>query len=153
MKGVIEMKKLFAIFVAAIAGLFLLSSCRTDHQREESLHGSNVNQLEGVSIALSKDTYQQAGDTFELTIRNHSEVEMTYGAPYTLEIYDEDTWYIVEPNEEISFIMIAYTLNAGDEATEEVNLAFYEPLKTGHYRLVRLVNEEPLTAEFEVTTE
>jgi len=131
--------------------LFILMSCGKNNLGEESDYGENVNNLEGVSIHLSKDTYKPEGETFELTVVNDSEEDISYGAPYTLEYYKEDTWYEVEPDNEIGFILILYTLPPGDEASEELNLESYEPLESGHYRIVRQIDDETLTTEFEVT--
>lgn len=144
------MKKIIALLSIILVSLIILMSCGTNSLGEESPYGENVNQLDGVSIELNKETYQPEGDTFELNVINNSEEQITYGVPYTLEYYDEGIWYEVEPDEEIAFILIAHILDAGDEATEELNLEFYEPLEIGRYRIVRLIGEDPLTAEFEI---
>jgi len=150
LEGEVEMKKIITLLGVVFGSVLLLMSCGTNNLGEESPYGENTNQLGGVAIELTQATYQPEGDTFELRVINDSDEQITYGAPYTLEYNDEGTWYEVETDEEIAFIMIAHILDAGDEATEELNLEFYEPLDLGHYRIVRQINEEPLTAEFEV---
>ena len=144
------MKKLL-VFMGLMG--FILLGCGSNDLGEESDYGEDVNQLDGVSIELNEDTYQPEGDYFELTVVNDSEEEITYGVEYSLEYLDEDVWFEVEPDEEIAFILIAHILDSGDEATEEINLEYYEPLEIGRYRLVRHVDGEPLTAEFEVVEE
>ena len=145
------MKKIITLLSVPLISLFILMSCGKNNLGEESPYGEDVNNLEGVSIELNKDTYKPKGDTFELTVVNDSEEEISYGAPYTLEYYKEDTWYEVEPNNEIGFILILYTLPPGDEASEELNLESYEPLETGRYRIIRQIGDDTLTTEFEVT--
>lgn len=143
-----QMRKI--LFLLSIISLIFLSSCQTNNLGEESPYGEAVNQLEGVSIELTEDIYQPEGDQFELRVVNESEEQISYGVAYALEYYDETVWYEVEPDEEISFIMIAYLLDAVEEATEEINLEYYEPLEVGRYRLIRQIAGEALAAEFEI---
>lgn len=141
------MKKLLTVL--SIVG-FILLGCGSNDLGEESAFGENVNQLEGVSIELNEDTYQPEGDYFELTVVNDSEEEISYGVEYSLEYYDEDTWYEVEPDEEMAFILIAHMLGPDDEASDEINLEYFEPMAPGRYRVIRRIQGDPLTAEFEV---
>ena len=41
----------------------------------------------------------------------------------------------------------------GEEASEGINLEYYEPLDEGKYRIIRLMYGGPLAAEFEVVKE
>lgn len=141
------------IMLSLLASVFLLNGCATTNLGEESSHGTDVNKLEGVSIELTKDTYQAEGDSFELVVKNNSDNEVTYGVAYSLEYMNDDAWYIVEPEEEMSFIMIAHILAPAEEAAEELNLTYYEPLAPGTYRIIRQIDGEILTAEFEVEKE
>lgn len=145
------MKKIFAL--GLLTAIFLLTACGSTNLGEESSHGSDVNNLEGVTIELTKDTYKSEGDNFELVVINNSDKEVTYGVPYSLEYLSDGTWYVVEPEEEMAFIMIAFILAAGEEAAEELNLTYYEPLAAGQYRIIRQIDGEELTAEFEVVEE
>ncbi len=49
--------------------------------------------------------------------------------------------------------MIAHILESDEEATEEINLTYYEPLTPGRYRVIRQINGEPMAAGFEVPEE
>lgn len=141
------MKKLL-VFISLIS--FILLGCSSNDLGEESTYGENVNQLDGVSLKLNADTYKPEGDLFELTVVNDSEEEISYGVEYHLEYLSDGTWFQVEPKEEMMFILIAHILAPGEESTEEINLEYFEPLKPGRYRVVRLIAGEPMTAEFEV---
>ena len=147
------MKKIIALLSLTLMSIFILTSCGTNNLGEESPYGEDVNNLDGVSIELNKDTYKPEGDIFELTVINDSEEDISYGVPYTLEYYKEDKWYEVEPDNEIGFVLILYTLSPGDEASDEFNLDSYEPLETGRYRVLRQIGDETLTTEFEVAEE
>lgn len=139
--------------VVLLFSIFVVSGCQSNQLGEESPYGNNVNNIDGVSIELNADTYLPEENQIELTVMNHSDEEITYGVPYILEFLKEDTWYIVEPEEELAFIMIAYILAPGEEETEGINLEPYEPLDGGEYRIIRLINDGPLAAEFEVVEE
>ena len=147
------MKKIISLLSLTLMSIFILTSCGTNNLGEESPYGEDVNNLDGVSIELNKDTYKPEGDIFELTVINDSEEDISYGVPYTLEYYKEDKWYEVEPDNEIGFVLILYTLSPGDEASDEINLDSYEPLETGRYRVLRQIGDETLTTEFEVAEE
>lgn len=106
--------------------------------------------MENVSIELEKDQYSSEGDTFILNTINNSEDEISYGIAFTLEKEDDNEWFIVEPEEEMAFILIAHILGPGEEAQDELNMEYYEPLDPGEYRVVREIEGEVMTAEFEV---
>lgn len=131
-----------------VMSMSILGACSED--ASEPSPYEEVNTMENVRIELEKDSYQPEADTFLLNTINESEDEISYGIAYTLEKELEDDWYIVEPEEEIAFIMIAHSLGPGEEAQEELNLEYYEPLETGNYRVVREIEGEVLTAEFAV---
>jgi len=131
-----------------IISLSILGACSED--TAEPSPYEEVNTMENVRIQLEKDSYSAEGDTFILTTINESEDEISYGVAFTLEKEQESDWYLVEPDEEIAFIMIAHSLGPDEEAVEELNLEYYEPLEPGSYRVVREIEGEVLTAEFEV---
>lgn len=144
------MKKVITM-MSIIACLLLFNGCSSSNTLgEESAYGENVNQLEDVTIELNKDTYLPQGDTFELKVFNHSDREITYGVPYELEMLHEGKWRKVETDEDIAFIMIAYILHPDEESVDEISLEYYEPLEEGRYRIIRMIEEEPLAAEFTV---
>lgn len=142
-------QKIRAAFM--IGGVAMLSSCGNNNLGEESPHGEDgVNNLENVSLEMTESAYQPEEDTFELRVINHSESEITYGVEYMIEYEEDGTWYEVEPDEEMAFILIAHILDPGEEAVEEINLSYYEPLEAGSYRLIRKIDGTPLAANFEV---
>lgn len=145
------MRRRYIVLFIFAAVLFTAACSNGNDLGEESPHGEDgVNHLEGVSIEMTESTYQSEGDTFELRVINHSESEITYGVEFILEYHDGNTWYEVEPEEEMAFILIAHILDPDQEAVEEINLSYYEPLDAGRYRLIRNFEGSPLSAEFEV---
>lgn len=142
------MKKI--LFFSFFSLCFILLGGCNNNIGEESTHGSQVNQLDGVSIELTKDTYSPKEDSFELITKNQSEEEVTYGVGYSIEYLKDNAWYTVRPSEEMSFILIAHILEPGGEVFETISMEYYEPLQTGDYRLLRQINDEILAAEFSV---
>lgn len=124
-----------------------LSACGAG---KEASPFEEVNTLDGVEIALNQETYAEEGETFILTVSNESEEEISYGVAFTVEVEEDDEWYIVEPEEEMAFILIAHMLGPGEDAEEELNMEYYEPFEEGHYRVVRQIEGEVLTADFTV---
>lgn len=134
-----------------LAVSFFLTACSQNTLGEETPHREEeLNNLEDVSLEMTETSYQAEGDTFELRVSNDSDEEISYGAPYQLEYYDDGVWYEVEPDEEPAFIMIAYLLGSGEEEVEEINMDFYEPLDSGQYRVIKEIQGEYLVAEFAV---
>lgn len=147
------MRKIINLLYIVFLSLFIVTSCRRNNLGEKSKYADNVNNLEGVSLELNQKQYKSEGDTFELTTLNDSEKEISYGVPFILEYFEEGAWYEVKPDQEMAFVLILYTLPPGDQASDKLNLEYYEPLKPGHYRIVREIEDQALTAEFEVIKE
>ncbi|WP_091529530.1 immunoglobulin-like domain-containing protein [Alkalibacterium subtropicum] len=142
------MKRKYIRKLALVMSISFLGAC-SENEAEPSPY-EEVNTMEDVRIALEKDVYDPAGDTFILNTINESEDEISYGVAFSLEKERDGEWYVVEPNEEMAFIMIVHSLDPGEEAQEELSMEYYEPLETGDYRVVREIEGEVLTAEFAV---
>lgn len=145
-------KKLF-VTIFLVMSMILLAACGSNSLGEKSTPGEKVNLLEGVSLELDREVLATEGEEFKLRVINNSEEEITFGAPYELEYFEEGSWYVVKPSEELAFIMVAYILKPDEVKTEIINLEFYEPLAPGRYRVLKYIDEEPLTAEFAVLAE
>lgn len=135
-------------FILLTSSLLFIGGCSSD--AAEPSPYEEVNTLENVKIELEKNEYDPEDDTFRLNTVNESEDDISYGIAFTLEKEEDNTWFMVEPDEEMAFILIAHILGPGEEAQEELNMEYYEPLDTAKYRVVREIEGEVLTAEFEV---
>lgn len=109
-----------------------------------------VNTLDGVDLQLNQSSYEAEDNSFLLSVVNNSEEEITYGVAFTIEKLENEQWVMVEPEEEMAFILIAHILPPGEEAQEELFMEYYEPFEEGEYRVVRQIEGEVLTAEFTV---
>lgn len=142
------MKQLLKVFL--IGSIFVLAGCAKTAIGQESPYGNDVNQLEGVSMDLDETEFKTSGNTLDLKIHNTSDEEYYYGAGYLLEYLDDDVWHTIETEDEMMVIAIAYILEVNDTNTDKIDLSFYEPLRQGTYRLIKMIGDEPLTAEFTV---
>ncbi|MCC5896233.1 MAG: hypothetical protein JJU16_12295 [Alkalibacterium sp.] len=140
------MKTILKLSPILLIGLLLIACGETN----EPSPYEEVNTLDGVELQLNQPVYESEGDTFLLTVVNNSEVEVTYGIAFTVEMLEDEQWVMVEPEEEMAFILIAHILPPGDEAEEELFMEYYEPFEQGTYRVVRQIEGEVLTAEFTV---
>lgn len=141
-------KRIQFLGFALLLSISFLWAC-TDSEKEPTPY-EEVNTLRGVRLSLDKEIYESEEDRFLLTVHNNSQNEVTYGVAFTVEKLNDNNWYVLEPDEEIAFIMIAHILASGEEAEEEIHLDYYEPINPGHYRIVREIEGEVLTAEFQV---
>ncbi|MDZ7834672.1 MAG: immunoglobulin-like domain-containing protein [Alkalibacterium sp.] len=142
------MKNILLRYVLLPASMLVLGAC-AENGLEPSPY-EEVNTMENVRIELEKDVYSPEGDTFILNTINESEDEISYGIAFSLETEQDGEWFVVEPDEEMAFILIAHVLAPGEEAEDELNMEYYEPLEPGQYRVVREIEGEVLTAEFQV---
>lgn len=142
------MKRLLKVFL--IGSIFVLAGCAKTVIGQESPYGNDVNQLEGVSMDLDETEFKTSGNTLDLKIHNTSDEEYYYGAGYSLEYLEDDVWHTIETEDDMMVIAIAYILLANDTNTDKIDLSFYEPLRQGTYRLIKMIGDEPLTAEFTV---
>lgn len=136
--------------VLSFMTLFFLMACQRGGLGGLSDAEEDVNHLQGVSLEFKEETYQAEGDHFELRVINESSDKISYGMDYQVEYLQDGSWMEVEPNDSVYFNMIAQVLDVGEEQIEEINFQFYEPFEEGEYRLVREIEEEILTAGFEI---
>ncbi len=136
---------------------------------EENLEDSNRDGDSGISTETSEseEYYECASMTVDsvtnhslkLSLVNSTGEELTYGAAYEIEYYDDktDTWSLLEAASDVVFEEVAFVLLDGEECTLEVDWTYlYGNLTEGTYRIVKEVYSEAerniytLTAEFVV---
>ena len=144
----VHIKRLLKVFL--IGSIFVLAGCTKIGTGQKSPYGNDVNQLEGVSIDLDETEFKTSGNTLDLKIHNTSDEEYYYGAEYSLEYLEDDVWHTIETEDDMAVIAIAYVLVPNDTNTDKIDLSFYEPLRPGTYRIIKMIGDEPLTAEFTV---
>lgn len=125
------MKKILILIISVLTVL-TLSGCTNKNLGEKSTYNITNDK---VTMTVKENTLTSTSATIILT--NKTEEGYIYGEPYHLEIKDKDTWYILEPKEELYFIMPAYSLKANEKVEKEYNWEHgYGELDKGTYRLV-----------------
>jgi hypothetical protein len=137
------MKRMF--FTLCLAALMLLTACGgalNKSNLESSPYGES-DLSGGVAMSTASSVVGPDTEMISLRIINETDKELTFGADYTLETLMDGEWYVVPPKEEMSFIMIAYILEANGTAQAEVALSgAYGKLPDGRYRVVKGFSSE-----------
>ena len=95
----------------------------------------NVTDVE-VIMQLKENTLSSTGLT--MILKNQSDLNIQYGNPYSIEIYQNGYWKTVELINDISFTLPAYGLNKGE--SKEISIDWergYGKLSKGKYRIVK----------------
>lgn len=135
--------------------LLLISGCSV---AAGDINNSQLNDKERVMpvyIELDQSVITDQSIPLQLSIKNNTANEYTYGVMFELYRYDGAKWELVAMREEMAFIMIALILQPHGSNTESIDLSFYyNTLDPGLYRIEkRLISDDgDLVAfgEFEV---
>ena len=124
------------MLLAACGGTLNKSDLKPSPYEESELSG-------GVAMSAASSVVGPDTEMINLRIINATDKELTFGADYTLETQLDGEWYVVPPKEEMSFIMIAYILEAHGTAQVEAALSGpYGKLPDGRYRVVKGFSSE-----------
>ncbi len=92
--------------------------------------------FDGVYLTVkSFDTNPGGYKVFNIIWNNTTDLDITYGEFYDIEIKNGDTWESVA-TEELEFITIGYILKAGSTAHKEYSTQKFDISKIGTYRLI-----------------
>jgi len=129
----------------------------------EETRYKKVDDLEGVTLKTSKDTYDNDVDEICYIFENNTDKEYRFGAHYQLEKLKDGKWYQLLPNEQARlWIQIGYRLKANSirEKTLHLGWIYGNYLEDGRYRIVKGIHYKRsvgdldqyyLTAEFDIT--
>ena len=144
MKGREAMKRLFAILLTT-ALLLGSAGCKSstpqfpdpDFEQLPMIPGKVHTDYSGIEIRIDSLNWQQQDGQTTLTVawNNNTDLDAVYGAAYVIERLDGEEWVSCAKRESLSFIDIAYELNAGQTAEQSYNLtADYDVTTPGTYR-------------------
>lgn len=119
--------------------------------------------LTGKSFVLRTEHPVYAGDIEKIyfTIANKSKKDAAFDAVYSLEIYQDDGWYVwplktseIGPDGntvEYVWPLDEYNLDRGDTRSSMLSSSTFKlPFVDGTYRVVKLINGNPYAAQFEI---
>ena len=115
-------------------------------QRQPSNYPADLKKPTGFRLETGATEYASGIDKINFTITNETEHEAIFGAPYVLEIEQNNTWYIlpykdVKPGTEMTWPAIAYELPAHATSHGVVDLSYLTGIEPGNYRLIKEVTQ------------
>jgi len=106
-----------------------------------------------VRLKTQYPEYSPKVSTIRFFIVNESVDDKTYGSQYLLERKDGDTWYKI-PFKNTAWNDLAYHLGANGTTSDTVHLSMFDYRFTeGHYRVVKQIEQDYYTAEFDMTAD
>lgn len=149
---ILQKKNVFILTVLLL--LAFLSACQKTVDLEPSAYqDSDLNQLDGVTMLVTPTEYPVTTESIALTIKNESNEEHSYGVEFKLEKEIAGEWYEVPFEGEVSWIMIAYILEANSENNETISFDLLDKntLTEGNYRLIKQISGQAISAAFTLT--
>lgn len=129
------MKKRLVVFVLiliCVLSLIIYNSVLPDKQMVSD--GNVYSDIDGISVKVeSVRTYPDI-TTLIVSWNNETEYTVTYGEPYWIERLENGEWVDCSLKDNI-FILIGYTLKAGEKVDKEYRLTdMYDVSRKGTYR-------------------
>lgn len=149
---ILQKKNVFILTVLLL--LAFLSACQKTVDLEPSAYqDSDLNQLDGVTMLVTPTEYPVTTESIALTIKNESNEEHSYGVEFKLEKEIAGEWYEVPFEGEVSWIMIAYILEANSENNETISFDLLDKntLTEGNYRLIKQISGQAVSATLTLT--
>lgn len=78
----------------------------------------------------------------EIVIENESDETYYFGYDFSLEIEQNDKWYLVPFKEDVAFIEIGILLEPLQTYTEQIDLSSFGKLPVGSYRVIKTFYHE-----------
>lgn len=107
------------------------------------------NNISTMPLEMTMTAVKFENGILTLEIDNHSGYEMTYGEDYELQRQEGDSFVKVEPESDISWNDIAYSIPDLTKATVTCDLKPYGKLQAGVYKLIK----SDMEAVFELTAD
>ncbi|MBD5501623.1 MAG: hypothetical protein HDR10_10565 [Lachnospiraceae bacterium] len=146
------MKNLCKITLLTTAALsfLLLGGCGQKLGEEFT---EEVNTLEGATLTVEETSVSPVEITY--VIDNQSEMDLSYGQDYSLQMEKDGKWYRIIPERDVAVTLELLWAPAGSQNSHIVNWqGSYGKLQKGHYRIIKSVADNVqgyyLAGEFQV---
>lgn len=138
------------LLATAALSMLLLGGCGQKLGEEFT---EEVNGLENVTLTVDKDSISSTEITY--VINNRSELDLSYGQDYSLQMEKDGKWYRLIPKRDVAVTLELLWAPAGSENSHMVNWQeSYGKLQKGHYRILKSVADNTqgyyLAGEFQV---
>ena len=128
----------------------VLMGCQSLKETTSPYQEADINKDKHVVFQVSDSSKLQKEQLLEVEVRNDTEREIAYGIAYSLEKRTDTQWMTFSPYEEKAFIEIALVLKPGEVGYEVLDVSGYPSFPNGTYRVIRVIEGHPYTAEFEL---
>jgi len=138
-------KKLASILALIIFSGLSLTACS---ERSSLINNFNATLTQSLPLRINEDlkaieltvTSDVQWDSTAISLRlvNNTQHEIIYGESFSIEFFDDDSWKMVQPPDDIDFITIGYRLAPGESSYLVRHLEWLFPnglARTGRYRL------------------
>ena len=108
--------------------------------KEELTIGDSSKSKDGLVLNIEPRAYKTIPEVLAMTITNHTDSLVQFGADYTIEKLENDKWVKIQFPDDIAFIAIMYGLESGD--TRKYDIYTYSDrlnYTSGRYRIVKSI--------------
>jgi len=130
----------------------LLSTVSCGAKTEDSPYSDDDFDLSGdVVLRVEHPVYDKSVTSFHYYVENNTDRELTFGAPYTIEVLRNGVWQSLPLLEDAGWNSIAYVLEAGGEWSNSFSFFAYDyEVEDGRYRLIKKIEGKRYAAEFTI---
>ena len=144
------MKQRIAAFLLLAALLLSTVSCGTKTEDSPYLEGDFDTSGE-IVLRVEHPVYDKSVNSFHYYVENHTERQLTFGAPYSIEVLRDGVWQSLPLREDAAWNDIAYVLEAGGEWSNSFSFFSYDyEVVDGRYRLIKEIEGKRYAAEFTI---
>lgn len=143
-------KRLSLSIISILFVTMISVSCSAKLQASD-IDESKLNTINGITMKCEKETYKTDVKAINITIKNNSNKEYTFGEYFTVEIYENSGWKTIPFKKDTAFIEIGYLIKPNGTFDMKANLTLLDfKMKAGKYRIVKDIDAYKVTAEFNV---
>ncbi len=137
---------LFVVF------LFSLHACAKAPEMTPSPYDEEDFDTSGtVVLSIEHEVYDKSVESFNYYVENCGEETITFGAPYTIEVYRDGAWRSLPAAEDVGWNDIAYQVAPGETWGNSFSFFPYDyEVSDGYYRLIKEVGGRLYYAEFTI---
>ncbi len=133
------------VILAFSVSLFLLLICiNIFNNRDEAFHRSESNVILNDFSDITMTVESITDTKITVCINSSSDVSVTFGEDYIIEVKDGQKWYSLPVNDDIMFTSMGYELKRGSSFQWSVDFKIlYGRLAPGEYRIIKGFRNDP----------
>ncbi len=138
-------KTIFSLLL--LCTMLIFSGCTT---LKPSPYG-DIPPSDGVTMSTQYPVYDKSIDSITVLIENHSNAEISFGVPWSMEVLVDGNWMAVPFQPDTDWIEPLYMVEPGGTYTFTAKMDILDyRLKAGEYRIVKKISDQMYTANFTI---